>query len=218
MPLPLPDPHCEFPISGTPKNHHSPKFCSDWQARQQPDGKFLYYCIICRDGRERPLNHVARHEGTATHKEAVRAFHAHAESTSTPTQSNTHDGSSAVLRDDAVRHLLSSLTSNPGQHPPYPLPATQSQSRYAEPNFPNSHQAGLQLPSQTNINWFAYSAQEETVAESTPYDDVQDYIAQKALDMINGDIQSDADLNTDQFGVPTEDSAYSIYSHKCVID
>ncbi len=202
MPPSLPDPLCAFPSVARFGAIYS-NLLSDWQPRQAANGKLLYSCIACQDGRERPIYHVARHEESAAHQVALSAFQTHP-STSAPTQSNANDVTERTLIDDALRHLLSSLTSDPTQNSPYP----PSSSTYGEPNFPNAPQLEGSQSARTNMNWLAFSALEESVAESTPYDDMREYLAQKGLDIMNGEVDIDGDHPSD---VSSGDGASSVY-------
>lgn len=202
----LPDPLCEFPSVARFSAIYS-HLLSDWQPRREPNGKFLYLCTICRDGRERPIYHVARHEANPSHQNALAAFREHT-SASNPTQSDViNDAPGRVLTDDAFRQLLSSLTSNPAQHPAYP----PSSSSYGEPNFPNAPQSAEGSRSHTNLNWLAFSALEDSVAESTPYDEMRDYLAQKGLDIMNGEAEMDGDCRSD---VSSHSGASSFCDHQ----
>jgi hypothetical protein len=88
-----------------------------------------------------------------------------------------------VLSDDALHQLLGSLTSNTQLQTPFS--AAPHHTPYHEPNFPGfpNHESDAErLPSHTGIDWFALTATEDTVAESTPYDELAGYVAQKTLD------------------------------------
>ncbi|KAF8180363.1 hypothetical protein BJ912DRAFT_929302 [Pholiota molesta] len=153
-----------------------------WEARQQPNKKFLYYCIVCRDGHERELYNVKRHEASKTHQSALRAFNEL--DTSTPTPSTSEQASAdRVLSDDAIRHLLASLTANPNQHL---YPPTSRDTCYGEPNFPYAAEESS-ISSRTGINWLGFSALEDSTAENTPYEDFRNYVAEKTLDFLNGE-------------------------------
>ena len=58
------------------------------------------------------------------------------------------------------------------------------------------------------MNWLAFSALEDSVAESTPYDEMRDYLAQKGLDIMNGEVDIEGDHRSD---VSSSDGASSVY-------
>ena len=58
------------------------------------------------------------------------------------------------------------------------------------------------------MNWLAFSALEDSVAESTPYDKMRDYLAQKGLDIMNGEVDLEDDRQSD---ASSGDGAFSYY-------
>ncbi|KAF8197056.1 hypothetical protein BJ912DRAFT_923160 [Pholiota molesta] len=184
MPPYIPDPICCFSTLHL-------DFTSDWETRQQPDGKLLYYCTVCRDGRYRPLHNAKQHENSNTHRNAVLAHNESEASSSnhrgSPTESTEQATTLRALTNDAVRALLASGTSNPAQ-PLYPL--TSSNVSYGEPNFPSSHDSSI-AASPPRMNWLAYSALEDTTVQQTPSDELYQSIFQKTLDFLNNGDLSD---------------------------
>ncbi|KAF8164203.1 hypothetical protein BJ912DRAFT_1150335 [Pholiota molesta] len=164
-----------------------------WETRQHPNGQLFYYCLVCRDGRERLQKNAKKHEQSQVHQNALLAF-THETSTSlrgSLTQSQEDQGATLrALSNDALRALLASGTSNPSQ-PLYP-PTSGSYNSYGEPNFPDSL-AGSQglAASPPRMNWLAYEALEDTTAQVSPSDQLHQSIFQKTLDFLNNGNLSD---------------------------
>ncbi|KAF8192221.1 hypothetical protein K438DRAFT_1762221 [Mycena galopus ATCC 62051] len=80
------------------------------------NGKQMYICNVCQDGRQRNDYHLARHENTSSHQANLAHFHFQLQGpVQQPEQAQPQDGH---IPDDALRSLLSSLTG--GVTAPYP--------------------------------------------------------------------------------------------------
>ncbi|KAJ7157732.1 hypothetical protein C8R46DRAFT_1355172 [Mycena filopes] len=115
------------------------------------DGKEMFMCTICNDGRPRHDYNRRRHEDTDAHKNHMAHL---SESAAGSTEPDLPAPQDKQIPDDALRHLLSALTG--GSVPPYPEASADSP------------------PPHSGINWnlmeangegdFAMSADQQAVA------------------------------------------------------
>ena len=153
------------------------------------DSQILYVCKACGDGRQREPHNCKTHNSTNAHKVAVENFDKEPlssdedENRMNPTTSGPQIPTHALLTEDALRALLTSLCAHPHQ-PPYPA---EHPLVYGEPNSPMSPGSPGPSPA-TGLNWNLYEALEDTHAERSYEDQLREDITQATLDYLNGDI------------------------------
>jgi hypothetical protein len=168
----------------------------DWKS-QEKNGSLVYSCLVCQDPRERLAFNCKSHEQSEAHKINLKSFQLPVSSstlnvlgaTQNPHSSNVDD----VIKEDAIRALILSISARPGHpttHPGgLPLPSSSGSASAAAATFEStSTQSDSPF---TGIDWNMFEALEDTTLQYDPLQNAAERIAQASLDFLNGDLSAD---------------------------
>ncbi|KAF4615110.1 hypothetical protein D9613_003453 [Agrocybe pediades] len=140
------------------------------------NGRVLYSCRVCNDGRAHEPRKCRGHESTQTHRSNLLAF----ERNSTPPISDE------VLVEDGVRHLIDSFIRDPEEHP-YPL---------EHPSLPPGVDLGSHprtTSAVTGIDYHLWSISEDTTAERSYEDRLKEDVGRALRHYIDDGLIEDDD-------------------------